>query len=103
MGEANFKRKRELAIASEIANELFRALGPAMMPESLGEKNRDVVEKVFGDAFDRHGVVAESSGARILGFVPSMLAKLNFKFAEFDRQLDAAIRQGSDRERRHHQ
>ena len=87
------RRSHERAIAAEVANELFRALGPAMMPESLGEKNRDVVERVFGDAFDRHGVAAEASGARILAYVPAELARLNFKYAEFDRKLDAAVRQ----------
>jgi hypothetical protein len=86
------RRSRERAIAAEVANELFRALGPAMMPESLGEKNREVVERVFDSMFDKHGIVTEASGARILGFVPSMLAKLKLKYAELDRQLDAAIR-----------
>jgi hypothetical protein len=91
MGEANLKRKRERAIASEVANELFRVLG-AIRPEELVGENRDVVERIFGHAFDRHGVVAEASGARILEFVPKVLASLNLKYAEFNRQIDAAIR-----------
>jgi hypothetical protein len=85
------RRTRERAIASEIAHELHRALG-AIRPEELVGENRDVVEKVFGTAFDRHGVTAEAVAARILKFVPKRLAELNLKFADFNRQLDAAIR-----------
>jgi hypothetical protein len=85
------RRSREHGIAEEIASELHRALGPTM-PEALVGDNRDIVCGIFADAFDRHHVVSEASGARILKYVPSTLAKLNFEFAEFDRQLDAAIR-----------
>jgi hypothetical protein len=83
--------KRERRIAEEIANELHRALGP-IMPEDLGE-NSEVVERVFGDAFDRHHVVSEASGARVLGYVPAELARLNQSFADLNQKLDAAIRQ----------
>ena len=84
-------RKREKAIANEIANELHRALGP-IMPEALA-KNSDVVCKVFGEAFDRNRIVDESAGARILSYVPKILAGMNFKFVETNRQLDVAVRQ----------
>jgi hypothetical protein len=87
-GEGRVKRERR--IAEEIANELHRALGP-IMPEDLGE-NSEVVERVFGDAFDRHHVVSESAGARVLGYVPAELARLNFKYAELQLRLDAAMR-----------
>jgi hypothetical protein len=83
------RRARERAIASEIANKLYRALGPAM-PE-VGE-NRDTVCRIFADAFDRHGIVDESAGGRILGYVPRVLADLNLKFAELNSRLDAAMR-----------
>jgi hypothetical protein len=82
--------KRERQIAEEIANELHRVFGP-IMPEALAEKN-DAICKIFADAFDRYHVVSEASGARILAYVPKVLADLNLKFAELDRQLDAAVR-----------
>jgi hypothetical protein len=90
--DINLKRRaRERAIASEIANELHRALGP-MPPEALAEKNDDIC-KVFADAFDRHHVVSEASGERILAHVPKVLAGLNQSFADLNRKLDAAMRQ----------
>jgi hypothetical protein len=89
--DLNFKRRsRERAIASEIANELYHALGPAM-PEALAE-NRDVVCETFARVFDRHGIVTEASGSRILAYVPKVLADLNLKFAELKSRLDAAVR-----------
>jgi hypothetical protein len=92
MADFNLKRrKREQAIAAEIANELHRALGP-IMPEALA-KNSDVVCAVFGRVFDRHHVVSEASGARILEYVPKILAGMNQSFADLNRKLDAAIRQ----------
>jgi hypothetical protein len=84
------RRARERAIAAEIAHELHRALGPTM-PEALGE-NRDIVCGIFADAFDRHQVVSEASGERILAYVPLELAERHRKFAELHRQLDAAVR-----------
>jgi hypothetical protein len=95
------RRARERGIAEYIARELHCLLGPHA-PESLAE-NSDIVCETFSRIFDQHGIVNEAAGARILAYVPVELARLNFKFAEFDRQLNAAIRQGSDRERRHHQ
>jgi hypothetical protein len=82
--------KRERRIAEEIASELHRVLGP-IMPESLAE-HRDVVCEVFDRLFDRHGIVAEAAGARILAHVPKVLARLNQSFAELNRRLDAAVR-----------
>src|ERR1035437_2911877 len=88
------RRARERAIAAEIANEL--ALSPAMQggltPEPLSD-NSSLVCEVFGRVCDRHQVVTEDAGARILEYVPKVLAKLNLKFADLNRQLDAAIRQ----------
>jgi len=66
-------------------------LGP-ILPEALAE-NRDTVCEVFERVFDRHHVVTEDVGARILARVPKELAVLNLQFAELNRQLDAAIRQ----------
>jgi hypothetical protein len=80
---------RERQIAEEIASELHRVLGP-VMPERLGE-HPDVVQGVFGDAFDRHGVVDEACASRILARVPKELAARNFKLAELNRQLDLAV------------
>jgi hypothetical protein len=68
------RRKYEQAIAAEIAQELHACLGSTMMPEDLVGQNRDVVCEVFGRVFDRHQVVSEVSGARILGYVPKLLA-----------------------------
>jgi len=88
---ANLKRrKREQAIANEIAHELHRALG-TIMPSALAQ-NSDVVCKVFGEAFDRNRIVDESAGARILAYVPKELAARNLQFAELNRQLAAAVR-----------
>jgi hypothetical protein len=84
-------RARERRIAEEIAEELHRALGP-IMPQDLGE-NGDTVRRLFGDAFDRHGIINETVAARILARVPKKLAELNLKFAELNRRLDAAVRQ----------
>jgi hypothetical protein len=87
----NLKRRaRERGIAEDLARELHRLLGPHS-PQALAEHS-DVVCETFGRIFDRHGIVNESAGARILSYVPVELARLNFKFAEFNRQLDAAIR-----------
>jgi hypothetical protein len=87
----NLKRRaRERGIAEDLARELHRLLGPHS-PQALAEHS-DVVCETFARIFDQHGVVAESSGARILSFVPAELARLNFKYAELDRQLTAAIR-----------
>jgi hypothetical protein len=83
---------RERRIAEEIAIELQRMLGP-ILPQDLGE-NGDTVRGVFGDAFDRHGIINETVAARILARVPKVLARLNLQFAELNRQLDAAIRTG---------
>lgn len=82
-------RTREHAIAEEIANEIHLVLGP-VMPERLGE-HPDAVQGVFGDAFDRHGVVDEASAARILARVPKELAARNLQFAELNRQIDVAV------------
>jgi hypothetical protein len=82
------RRKREREIAAEIADELHRVLGPTS-PEVLAEKS-DLVCGIFADSFDRHQVVSEASGERILAHVPLVLADLNRKFAELNRQLDAA-------------
>jgi hypothetical protein len=87
----DFKRRKfEQSVASEIAHEIYRTLGPTM-PEALAVKS-DVICRVFGEAFDRHGVVTESAAERILSFVPAELAALNFRFADFNRQLTVAIR-----------
>jgi hypothetical protein len=96
------QRARERAIASEIAHELHRVMGP-ILPEMLATRN-DIVCGVFSKAFDQYKIFDEAVAARILKFVPKRLAELNLKYAEFDRQLSAATRQRvSDRERRHHQ
>jgi hypothetical protein len=84
------RRSRERSIAEDLARELHRLLGPHA-PEALAE-NSDVVCDAFSRIFDQHGIVNESSGARILGYVPKVLAQLNFKHAELHRQIDAAIR-----------
>jgi hypothetical protein len=97
--DVNLKRRsRERAIASEIANEIHRQLGPSVMPEALAVKN-DVICEIFGDAFDSHSVT-ESAAARILSYVPAHLVGLNLKqaqiaanFADLNRKLDAVIRQ----------
>ena len=80
---------QERAIASELAQELCAALGPALPPEAL-TANCETVCEVFGRVFDRHEIVIESVGARILSRVPKLLAK-NFKFAGRDR---AVVRRG---------
>jgi hypothetical protein len=82
---------RERRIAEEIASELQRVLGP-ILPQDLGE-NGDTVRGVFGDAFDRHGIINETVAARILARVPKELAAMNLKFAELNRQIAAAVRQ----------
>jgi hypothetical protein len=83
-------KTRERAIAQEIANEIRLVLGQ-VMPEDLGNKNQDLVCGIFAGAFDRHRVVDEAAGARILSYVPGILAKLNFNFAELNRRLDVAV------------
>lgn len=82
------QRARERRIAEEIADAIHRS-GPTL-PENL---NRESVCGIFADAFDRHGIVAEDAGARILSYVPKVLAGLNQSFADLNRKLDAAIRQ----------
>jgi hypothetical protein len=81
---------REHRIAEEIASELHLTLGPTL-PEALAGENRDIVCRVFGDAFDRHGIVDEASAARILARVPKELAARNLQFAELNRKLDVAV------------
>jgi hypothetical protein len=83
------QRLRERRIASEIAHEIHRVSGPTL-PENL---DRDVVCGIFADFFDRHKIVDESAGARILAHTPKVLAKLNLEFAERNCRLDAAMRQ----------
>jgi hypothetical protein len=83
------RRKKEQAVAAEIANEIHRQLGPTM-PEELAVKN-DVICEIFGDAFDRHSIT-ESAADRILAFVPVVLADLNREYAELNSRLDAAVR-----------
>jgi hypothetical protein len=95
------RRKHEQAVASAIAHELHRVMGP-ILPEMLATRN-DIVCGVFSKAFDQYKIFDEAVAARILKFVPKRLAELNLKFADFNRQLSAAIRQGGDRDRRHHQ
>jgi hypothetical protein len=84
-------RTRERAIAAEIADELHRVLGP-ILPQDLAGKNGDIVRGVFGDAFDRHGIINETVAARILARVPKVLARMNLQFAELNRQLAVAAR-----------
>jgi hypothetical protein len=84
------RRKLEHAIASEIAHELHRVMGP-ILPEMLATRN-DIVCGVFSRAFDQYKIFDEAVAVRILKFVPKRLAELNLKFAEFNRQFDAAIR-----------
>jgi hypothetical protein len=79
----------ERTIASEVSHELTRLLG-ALAPEAL-MTNQTVVEETFTRVFDRHGVTNESSAVRILGRASKALAR-NFKFAERNRRLDAAMR-----------
>ena len=94
------RRKHERAIASEIANELNRVLGRAM-PEALAD-NRDIVCGIFATVFDRHHVVTEDAGARILSFIPGVLACLHQPFArpDLDRKLDAAMPNATSRGQR---
>ena len=84
------RRKKEQAVAAEIADELTRALGP-IAPETLAIKS-DTVCRIFSDALDRNGVVDESAAERVLAFVPGILADVNLKFADLQRKLDAAVR-----------
>jgi hypothetical protein len=86
----NLKRRAfEQAVAADVAAELFRALGPGIPIADHSE----TVCRVFGAGLDRHQITTEAAAARILGFVPKYLADLNRQRAEFNRQLDAAIRQ----------
>jgi hypothetical protein len=88
----DFKRRaRERAIALEIAQAIHSALGSSTKPEDLGEKNRDLVCAKFADAFDSHGVTDEAAGARILSYVPGVLAELNYSFYELNRKIDIAV------------
>lgn len=80
--------RRDRRIAEEIAAELTEALGP-IAPEALIE-HRDTVCETFDRVFDRHQIITEDAGARILGYVPKVLAARNLEFAETNRQLDAA-------------
>ena len=84
------RRKHERAIASEIANELNRVLGRAM-PEALAD-NRDIVCGIFATVFDRHHVVTEDAGERILQCVPKILAGRYQSYAELNSRLAAAVR-----------
>jgi hypothetical protein len=89
--DVNLKRRAfERAVALKIAQDLTQALGP-IMPEALAVKS-DVVCRIFSDALDQNRIVDETAAERILHYVPAFLAELNFKFAELDRQLSAAIR-----------
>ena len=81
---------RERRIAREIADELYRAIGPTM-PETLGDHG-DLVREIFGKVFDRHGIANEATAARILAKVPKLLADLNLQFADLHRRLDAAVK-----------
>jgi hypothetical protein len=55
----------------------------AILPEDLAAHS-DVLCGVFGDAFDRHGIINETVAARILARVPKVLARLNLQFAELN-------------------
>jgi hypothetical protein len=68
-----------------IAAELVRELGPIPL-EALAAANGEKVCEDFERVFDRHGIVIESDGARLMSRVWRLLAK-----AELNRQL--AIRQ----------
>jgi hypothetical protein len=84
------QRSLERQIASEIAHEIHRVSGPTL-PENL---DQETVCGIFADHFDRHKIVAEDVGGRILNkYVPRELAKLNSKFAELNQKFDAAMRQ----------
>ena len=95
------RKARDRRVAEEIADELAKALGgPALTAiarsripsEALTEETRDTVGEVFGRIFDQRGIVTEAAAANILMCVPRILAK-NFKAAERNRQLDAAMPQ----------
>jgi hypothetical protein len=78
----NFKcRKRERAIAAEVANELYTALKPAMDArthdaQSLIDENRGLIAHVFGMACERHQLTTEAEAARVFGYIPAALADL---------------------------
>jgi hypothetical protein len=82
-------KARDRRIAEEIAHELQRVLGP-ILPEELAE-NRDAVCGVFDRVFDRHRIVNEDVGARILARVPKELARLNLQYVETNRRLNVAV------------
>jgi hypothetical protein len=87
----NLKRRAfERAVAFKIAEDLTHTLGP-ILPEALAVKS-DVVCRIFSDALDQNRIVDETAAERILHYVPAFLAEMNLKYAEFDRQLTAAIR-----------
>jgi hypothetical protein len=91
------RRKFEQSVASAIAHELHRVMGP-ILPEMLATRN-DIVCGVFSTVFDQYKIFDEAVAARILKFVPKRLAELNFKFAEFNRQFNAAMRPAINPER----
>jgi hypothetical protein len=96
--DTNLRRRAfERAVALKIAQDLTHTLGP-IRPESLVVMN-DVVCRIFSDALDKNGVDDESAAERILHYVPAFLAQLNLKYAESDRQLNAAIRHRSHQSR----
>ena len=99
--DLNFKRRAcERAIAAEVADELYEALRPAM--DAAGpfadaskfmEENRGLIAHIFGLACERHQLTSEAEAARVLGFVPPVLADLRRRFDQLNRQVDAAVKQ----------
>ncbi|SIO50132.1 hypothetical protein SAMN05443247_06641 [Bradyrhizobium erythrophlei] len=90
MGEHQYRARRERQIGEEIATELAKASGLAMLPPEASTENQTVVEEIFTRVFDQYQI-NEAEGDRILEHTWKALARL--KFAERNRQLDAATRQ----------
>jgi hypothetical protein len=90
----NFKcRKRERAIAAEVANELYTALKPAMDArthdaQSLIDENRGLIAHVFGMACERHQLTTEAEAARVFGYIPAALADLLRRVEDLRSQLE---------------
>jgi hypothetical protein len=91
--DLNFKRRaRERRIAAEIANELYHALRPAMDKgpdaETLMAENRGLVAHIFGIACERHQLATEAAAARVLAYVPSVLAEMNRRFEDLNKKFE---------------
>jgi hypothetical protein len=93
--DLNFKRRsRERAIATEVVNELFAELRPAMDAgadaATLIEQHRPLLGHILGTACQRNGLQTEAEVQRVFGYIAPTVSSLSNRYARLARKVKRA-------------